>query len=191
VNAIMAEEGLPLVFLDFLQLGSEPRFQLFACWVFSSIFVVHQHIDTVLQLGAFPVMIDLLNTGPFKIESMVTKAIFHAVFYGTKHHSYYLAEIGCIEALCNVLHERDSDNSLTFLYALRSLGKMLDCGARHVDDCTRAGDRSAKNRIAKKITDVGGTTKLREFVQNNTNVDVVKEAQKILKVLLPRRGGCR
>lgn len=141
-----------------------------ACWTISNITAGTQdQIQAVINAGIVPKLIDLLRTQEFDIQKEAAWAISNATSGGTPHQIYYLAHMGCIPPLCNLLNAPDIKIVKVALEGLENILRMT----------LQAGDE-VKQQVVNIIHECNGTEAI-ENLQSHEDSAIYNRAIKIIE----------
>jgi len=147
------------------------------CWTISNITAGNrEQIQAIVEAQLFPPVIHLLQTADFDIKKEAAWAVSNATSGGSPQQIEYLAEVGCIKPLVDLLGVSDIK---IIGVALEALENVLKCGK------ARQQERGlAENPCCNLIEQVGGLTKI-EALQEDPNEEVYRKAMHILENYFP------
>ncbi|CAI8042619.1 Importin subunit alpha-7 [Geodia barretti] len=141
-----------------------------ACWAISNITAGNRvQIQAVIDCNVFPLLIDIMNSGSvFKTRKEAAWAILNATSGGTRQQIRYLASIGCIKPLCDMLTVQDSRIVTITLEGLENFLKVgqIDAGG-------------AVNPYSLLIEEAYGLSKI-EDLQSHENEQIYCLAGKLI-----------
>lgn len=141
-----------------------------ACWTISNITAgTEEQIRAVLNEGLVDTLLLLLKAGDFEIRKEAAWAISNITSGGTSKQVQYLAHLGCLSPLCDLL---DGPDARTVLVALEGIENILKASSD--------GSVNKTEIFLRDIEECGGLDKL-EHLQDHPNDDIYFKAMSVLK----------
>jgi len=130
-----------------------------ACWTISNIAAGNpQQVQAIIDSNIFPVLVELLKTADYAIRKEAVWAVMNATCDGVAKHVKYLAYVGCIPALCDLLTVSDENVTLTILKGLENILKCgQECGEKPnpyemlIEECSGETWRKSINFILSQL----------------------------------------
>merc|ERR1712232_235550 len=147
------------------------------CWTISNITAGNrEQIQEVINNGLLPPVIHLLATADFDIKKEAAWAISNAASGGSPQQVAYLAEIGCIKPMVDLLTVSDAK---IIGVALGALENILNVGKQK-----QLSDGLPENPFAAAVEQAEGLSRI-EQLQEDPNEDVYEKAMHILEKFFP------
>eukprot|EP01025_Chloroclados_australasicus_P032313 TRINITY_DN3275_c0_g1_i4.p1 TRINITY_DN3275_c0_g1~~TRINITY_DN3275_c0_g1_i4.p1 ORF type:complete len:549 (+),score=80.48 TRINITY_DN3275_c0_g1_i4:238-1647(+) len=161
-------------FLHLLNTAYKKSIKKEACWAISNITAGTQNqIQAVIEAGLIPPLVQMLTFSELDIKKEAAWAISNATQGGAPEQLEFLAGVGCIKPMCDLLACHDQKVIQVALDAIRNFlelgrNKQMQEGA------------DAKNVYIQAIEDADGITKL-EDLQSHQSEAIYNKAVSILE----------